>query len=92
MRLYDFVLVLRPSLSETDRKKLLTTIKEWLDGVKVVKDEEWGQKPLSYPIKKEIAGFYHLMKLETEKTVPDDFERRVLQNDNVIRHLLLRTK
>lgn len=92
MRLYDLVLVLRPSLSETDRKKLVATIKEWLGDVKVVKDDEWGQKPLSYPIKKEVAGFYQLLKLETEKTVPLDFEKRVIQNDKVIRHLLLRTK
>ncbi len=86
------VLVLRPSLSEADRKKLLTTIKEWLEGVTVAGEEDLGQKPLSYPIKKELAGFYHLMKLETEQVLPEDFEKRVMQNDKVIRHLLLRTK
>lgn len=92
MRLYDLVLVLRTSLSEADRKKVLGQVKEWLGDVKISKEEEWGQKPLAYKIKKEVAGNYLKMELETEKTIPSDFETRLLRNDNVLRHLLLRTK
>ena len=91
MRSYDLVLVLRPSLKDTERKKLLDTVKGQLKEIKFVKEEEWGQKPLAYTIKKELAGFYYLLKLEGE-TIPAGFEKRLLTNDSVIRHLLLRTK
>lgn len=91
MRLYDLVLVLKTSLSEADRTKLLKTVKDWLGDVKVAKEDEWGQKPLAYPIKHEVAGYYLALSLEGEN-LPSDFETRLLRNENVLRHLLLRTK
>ena len=58
MRAYELVLVLKTSLSEANRKKLLETIKSFLPELKIVKEDEWGQKPLAYSIKKELAGHY----------------------------------
>jgi len=100
MRKYELVLVLRPSVKEADRKKLLGTVKEWLGKVKVAKEDDWGQKALAYVIKKEDAGYYIMLQLEAEDpkgseqqdVIPKDFETKVLRNDSVIRHLLLRTK
>jgi len=92
MRLYDLVLVMRTSLSEADRKKLLEQVKIWLGDVKVKTEEDLGQKPLAYQIKKEFAGAYLKLKLETETSVPNDLETRILRHDGVLRHLLIRTK
>lgn len=92
MRSYDLVVVLRPSLKDVERKKLIDGIKTALKGMKVAKEEEWGQKPLAYTIKKEEAGYYLLFKLETEETIPAGFEQKLLTNENILRHLLLRTK
>jgi small subunit ribosomal protein S6 len=91
MRKYELVLVVKPTVKEADRKKLLEQIKGWLGKVKVSKEEEWGQKALAYPIKKQDAGFYYQWQMEGE-TFPTDFETKVYQNTNVLRHLLLRTK
>jgi small subunit ribosomal protein S6 len=104
MRTYELALVLRPSLKEADRKKLLETVKEQLGKVKIAKEHDWGQKALAYPIKKEDAGYYLMWELEIEDPtvlarekhiaggLPADFETRLIRNDGVIRHLLLRTK
>lgn len=92
MRLYDLVVVTRPSLSDAQQKKVLDTVKGYLKDVKVASEENWGQKPLAYKIKKELAGVYHLFKLETETSVPTDFEKRLINEDSIIRHLLVRTK
>ncbi len=91
MRNYELVLVLRPSLKGADLKKLLDTVKGWLGDLKITKEEELGTKTLSYPIKKETSGAYVAWVLEGEN-VPSDLEKRVLGNDNIIRHLLLRSK
>ena len=91
MRTYELVLVVKPSVKEADRKKLLEQVKGWLGKVKVTKEEDWGQKALAYAIKKEDSGHYYQLFLEGE-TFPTDFETRVLQNNSVLRHLLLRTK
>ena len=91
MRLYELMLVLKTSLSETERKKLLTSVKDMIKDMKVT-EEEIGQKPLAYKIKKELAGIFHIMHIESEKGITADFERRLLNNENILRHLLLRKK
>jgi len=90
MRNYQLVLVLRPSLSESERKKTTETVKGWIKDVKISKDEEWGQKALAYKIKKENAGFYLNYELEAE-VIPGDFEKRIIGQDSIIRHLLIRS-
>lgn len=92
MRLYELVLVLKTTLTEPQRKKLVEQIKEMLKGVKVVKEEEWGQKPLAYKIKREFSGFYHQMQLESETGIEKGFENKLVGNENVLRHLLIRKK
>jgi ribosomal protein S6 len=92
MRLYEIVLVLRTSLSDADRKKAISAIKELLKDLKVTSEDEWGQKPLAYSIKKELAGFYHRIIVEGEKAIPTDFETRLIRNENILRHLVIRTK
>lgn len=92
MRVYDLVLVLKASLSDTQRKKLVADLKDKLKDAKVTKEEEWGQKPLAYKIKRELAGFFHLMQLETENALDTGLDKRLRDNDNIIRHLLLRKK
>lgn len=91
MRLYELALVLRTKLSDKDRKKVVGTVKNWVKDMKVLKEDELGQKPLAYPIKKETAGYYLTLHLEGEK-ISADLERRLLQTDEVLRHLLIRTK
>ena len=104
MRTYELVLVLRPNLTDAIRKKVLDTIKGWLKPVrnasqsdaggevKIEKEEVLGLKDLQFPIKKEKSGFFSILNLSTEKTIPMDFEKKLLELENVIRHLLIRKK
>lgn len=91
MRTYELVIVVKPSLSEPERGKLLDTVKSWLKEVKVTKEEDWGSKALAYRIGQDLTGHYFDLHLEAD-AIAGDFERRLLENDNVLRHLLIRTK
>lgn len=91
MRAYELILITKTSLTEALRKKLITGVKTLLKDLKVVKENEMGQKTLAYKIKRETNGFYSNFALEGEN-VPADFEKKLLENDNILRHLLLRTK
>lgn len=83
-------MVLRSTLSDTDRKKFFETIKGWLKDHKIIKEEELGQKPLSYSIKKESSGYYVELNFEGETAVSLDFEKKLKTSDGVLRHLLLK--
>ena len=88
---YNLTLVLRSTLKDTDRKKLLDSVKDLLGKAKIT-EKEWGQKALAYPIKKEVSGFFVNLLVDTEEVVSKDFEKRILNNDGVLRHLFLRNK
>jgi len=91
MRAYELILVTKASLTDALRKKLIIGVKALLKDLKIVKENEIGQKALAYKIKKETNGFYWDLVLEGEN-VPVDFEKKLLENDNILRHLFLRTK
>lgn len=91
MRKYELVVVLKSSLKEADRKKIVDTIKTELKDAKEIAVNEWGQKPLAYNIKKEFSGFYIQFKFDIEN-IPAGFEQKLFTNEEILRHLLLRTK
>lgn len=91
MRIYDLVLVIKTTLSENERKKFLETVKGWFKDLKVTKEDLLGQKVLSYPIKREAAGYYVRISFEGQNISPD-LNRRLLQNENLLRHLVIRRK
>mgnify|MGYP001593692723 CR=1 FL=1 len=88
---YQLTLVLKSSLKEVEQKKLLESIKTLLGKSKIT-EKIWGQKALSYPIKKEVSGLFLNWNIDVESVVPSDFEKKLLNNDSVLRHLLLRSK
>jgi small subunit ribosomal protein S6 len=92
MRSYELVLVLKPSLKEDERKKLLSTVLGYFGESNVVKQDDWGQRTLSYAVKRETSAYYVRLLMEIEGEIPPDFEKRLLSNDNVLRHLFLRGK
>lgn len=90
MRTYELVVVVKP-VPEADRKKLLETVKSWLKDVKWTSEKEWGSKALKYKIKQELTGYYYDFEFNAEK-VPADFEKKMLNLDGVLRHLVVRKK
>lgn len=91
MRSYELILIVKTSLTDVLKKKLVAGVKVLLKDLKIVKENEIGQKSLAYKIKKETNGFYLDFLLEGE-SIPSDFEKKLLENDNILRHLVLRTK
>ncbi|MCL5438718.1 MAG: 30S ribosomal protein S6 [Patescibacteria group bacterium] len=91
MRLYELVFVVRPSLTEDKRKKIVDFVKDLLKDAKFTKEETMGQKALAYKIKRENSGFFYYMIFEMA-SIPLDLEKKLLAQENIIRHLLIRNK
>lgn len=92
MRTYDLVFIVSPSVTEPARKKLLETVKGWLKGVTIAKEEDMGSKALKYAIRHELTGHYFALSLEAEESIPADVEKKLFAEENILRHLLIRTK
>lgn len=89
---YQLVLVLKSTLSEANRKKVLENIKSLVKGAKFTKEEDWGEKALSYPIKRQISGFYVNYLFEVKEALTNDLDKRLQASEDVLRHLILRAK
>lgn len=90
MRSYKLVLLLKSDLTRDKKKKVLDQVSVWADA-KDVKSSELGEKKLAYVIKKERKGDYVALEFNSEN-VPTDFEKRVVVNEDILRHLMLRVK
>ncbi|MBI2621498.1 MAG: 30S ribosomal protein S6 [Candidatus Levybacteria bacterium] len=86
---YQLILVLKSTLKEAEQKKLLENIKSLLGKAKIT-EKTWGQKALAYPIKREVSGLFLNWRIDSENIIPNGFEKKLLGNDNILRHLLLR--
>ncbi len=86
---YQLTLVLKSSLKEAEQNKLVESIKSLLGKTKI-NEKSWGQKALAYPIEKEVSGLFLNWNIDSENIIPPDFEKKLIANDNILRHLLLR--
>lgn len=90
MRTYELVLVLKTSLTQDKVKKLIGEIEKWLKDIKISKQDELGEKELAFKIKKETRGIFLDLKLEGKEVIPSDFEKRIREEADILRHLLIR--
>ena len=61
-------------------------------GAVITKEESWGKRKLAYPIEKLTEGTYHLFYVSAEDDNPfPEVERRMQQNEKVLRYLTVRT-
>ena len=93
MKRYELVFIADPRLSEEDVVALSDEYKGMLtaSGSAVTKQESWGKKRLAYPIRKLNEGYYVLYNVEMESGNPfPEVERRMEQNDKVLRYLTVR--
>lgn len=57
---------------------------------KVHRLEDWGRRPLAYPINKIMKAHYVLMNIECNKAAIDEISENFRYNDAVIRNVILR--
>lgn len=92
MNSYLLTLVLKPDLSEEARKELLDDVKKKATGQdgKVDKEDPWGARDLSYPIKHQTKGYYAHFELTTDPKIAKDLDKVLKVEENIIRYLLVR--
>jgi len=91
MRHYEVVFLVHPDQSEQvpamiERYSNLITGRKG----KIHRLEDWGRRPLAYPINKIMKAHYVLMNIECDQTTVDELGDNFRYNDAVIRNMILR--
>ena len=91
MKNYEIMFIIRPTLSEAEVKKVVTSFKKVItdNGSKVTDVKEMGQRELAYEIKKCKSGYYFVFEVEAkdDKAIKE-FDRLGLISGDMIRHLI----
>lgn len=90
-RHYEIVFLVHPDQSEQVPGMIerYTTMIAQQKG-KVHRLEDWGRRPLAYPINKVMKAHYVLMNIECEQGIIDELKENFRYNDAVIRNLIIR--
>ena len=93
-RTYELGIVIEPRQSDDDVKALVDRYTSLVtdSGAEIKYVDDWGKRKLAYPIRKYNEGRYVFVYVSATDTVPwPDVERLMMQDENVLRHLVVRT-
>ena len=87
------VLIFSSALSLEDQKKIVSKVEKYISEAKgkLLSCEEWGKKPLSYPIKKQTEGFYWFLRIELNPDAGAKLNNNLRLEDQTIRFMLIKT-
>ena len=92
MTKYEIMFIVKTTMEEAKIKSTIEAMKKIItDGKgKIVEVKEMGERKLAYPIKKELNGYYYVLKVEADKDVIKEFDRRSLIDESILRHLIIK--
>lgn len=88
MNQYLLTILIKKDLPEGERQELLEGVKKNMTEVK--KEDLWGNRNLSYPIKHQTDAFYAHYEFEADPKQILNLDRQVKLNEDVIRYLILK--
>jgi len=85
-------LVLKSDLEEKERKALLDTLTKKFIGTegKITKEDLWGNKDLSYPIKRQVKGYVAHYEITADPKDAKTIDKDLKVEDDILRYLLVR--
>ncbi len=94
MTKYEIMFIVKATMEEDKIKAVSDELQKLINKKpsKVIEFKEMGRKKLAYPINKEVSGYYFVMTVEADNETIKEFDRKVLINENVIRHLIIKVE
>jgi small subunit ribosomal protein S6 len=94
LRRYETIFIANPDLPDEDQNALQEKVRSLLASFKgeILKLEDWGQRKLSYAIRKSTRGRYFLVDYLAESpALVKELERTLRLNDGVLKFLTVKT-
>src|SRR5438477_11506000 len=94
MALYESTFIARQDMSRQDVNKLAESLGSIIEtgGGKILKNEYWGLKSLTYRIQKNRKGHYTMLALDASPEAVKEMERNMRINEDIIRALTVRVE
>lgn len=91
MHSYELVVV-SDGIEDAQSKKVLEDVKKTVLQAQgeITKTDEWGVRPMAYPIKKKVQAMYYFFEVSLPSTAVAQVNGMLRVHDNVLRYLLLK--
>ena len=94
MNKFEVVLILNPDLATNTLSNEINDFKSKLKShsAKIINEENWGLRDLSYTINKYKKAFYSYFQLETSGSIVKEISKDLNQSENLIRYIFIKVK
>ena len=94
MNKFEVVLILNPELATKTLDDEINKFKSSLEShsAKIINEENWGLRDLSYSINKFKKAFYRFFQVETSGSIVKEMSKEINQSENLIRYLFIKVK
>jgi small subunit ribosomal protein S6 len=91
---YDLVLMLDPKVEDETRAKIVADTRATIESQgELVRYDEWGERPLTYPIDKQPSAEYHLLQFHAgDVELLSGLDRTLRITDGVVRFRIIKLK
>lgn len=89
---YEIMFIVKTTMESDKIKKTIDSMKKIITDSKgkIVETKEMGERKLAYPIKKELNGYYYVLKVVANSDAVHEFDRRASIDESVLRHLIIK--
>jgi small subunit ribosomal protein S6 len=90
-RVYETTIIVNAALDDTDIESVVSKVTGFIEnhGAEIFEINKWGRRRLAYPINKKYNGYYVHVVFESSPSVIPIFERFLVLEDTILRHLSL---
>ena len=94
MNKFEVVLIFNPELATNKLNDEINKFKSSLEthSAKIVNEENWGLRDLSYSIKKFKKAFYRFFQVETSNSIVKEINKDLNQSENLMRYIFIKVK
>jgi small subunit ribosomal protein S6 len=91
---YDLVLLLDPQADDEPRAKIVADARAAIEARgELLRQDEWGERPLTYPIDKKTSAEYHLLQFHTAGAeLLSELDHTLRITDGVVRFRIIKLK
>ena len=92
MTKFEAVILLNPEISTKVRSDIINSFNDLISDSsgKIVDNEDWGLRDLSYKIENFSKAFYNFFQIEIDGKKIEDIKKTLTQNENFIRHIFVK--
>lgn len=92
MSKYELMVIISASIDDEMKEKLVSKIQGLIEANNgtVESVDKWGVRKFAYPINYKTEGYYVVMQLTCEPSVPNAVEKQLLLTENVVRSMFVK--